>query len=88
MRGSRVKRLRSYSNPKPGRINGGTIGFEARSPNERARRQQILLSLHAGDNSEESSSKNETSEELHDDGNVEFYESDSSPYSGTDSEMG
>jgi len=88
MRGSSVKRLRSESNPKPGRVGKGVVGFEVHSPNERARQQQILLSLHVENNSGESGSENETSEEFQDGSNMEFNESNRTPNSSTDSEVG
>jgi len=97
MRGSRVKRLRRILqessgrvdiNFKPGRIGKGTIGFEVHSPNERARQQQVLLPLHAENNSGESGSENKTSEEFQDEGNMELNESNRTPNSSTDSNVG
>lgn len=70
MRGSRVKQLRTDSNPKPGRIGGGIQGFEIHSPNAAAIRRAKLLSEQlqsdSGDDVEGSSKANKASGELHD----------------------
>lgn len=79
MRGSRAKQLRR-SNParlKPGRVNGGNIGFELHSPNERARRK-ALAEQHNESSAGNNGEKNETSGELSDESGSSIGSDDSS----------